>query len=256
MNAELDQILARPASSPMRFGGVLLLAFASHLGLGVAAASVRRPEVPSHLRETEMQALPDEPPPPPPPPPVPEVPEPEKAKAATPAPVPNARAAKAPPPAAAAKVMTAPDDAPLDLTGGMVVGSAETFGGGAVAATSTGPRVGSWGGAPTSSGRAVSSAPPNGPDQSHPPRLAEGVSWNCPFPVEADEKGIDNAVVALSIEVAANGDIVNVTVDRESGNGFGRVAASCARSKRFSPAADRAGTATAGRSRVNVRFHR
>jgi protein TonB len=86
--------------------------------------------------------------------------------------------------------------------------------------------------------------------------LAEGVSWNCPFPAEADESGIDGAVVGLAIEVDANGDVINVTVERDPGAGFGRAAAACARSKRFSPAEDRDGKPIVGRSRVNVRFHR
>ncbi|WP_394845107.1 energy transducer TonB [Pendulispora brunnea] len=251
MNATLDRILARPATSHLRFGSVLFMALVSHLGIGMAAASLRRP-VAIPLRETEIQVLPDEPPPPPPESPAPE-------KMATPSPAPHAPPAAAPPPAAAAaaKVMTAPDDAPVDLTGGIVVGSAETYAGGATAATGTGTRVGSPAGVPGSSaGTGPSSPPPLAPDLARPPRLAEGMSWNCPFPPEADEKGIDAAIVGLSIEVTADGDVANVTVERDPGAGFGRVAASCARSKHFSPAEDRYGKRVGGRSRVNVRFQR
>jgi len=82
------------------------------------------------------------------------------------------------------------------------------------------------------------------------------MSWSCPFPPEADEKGIDSAVVTLSIDVSAEGNVMNVTVDRDPGSGFGRVAASCARSKRFLAAEDRDGKRVHGRSRVNVRFQR
>ncbi|WP_394835885.1 hypothetical protein LVJ94_03115 [Pendulispora rubella] len=252
MNTTLDRILARPATSRGRFGSILLMAFVSHLGIGMAAASIRRP-VATPPRETEIQVLPDEPPPPPPP--APEPPQPEKV--ATPSPAPRAAPAAAPPPAAAAKVATAPDDAPVDLTGGVVVGSAETYAGGSTAATGTGSRVGSAAGVPgAGAGTGRPSPPPMGPDLSRPPRLAEGMSWNCPFPPEADEKGIDAAIVGLSIEVTADGDVVNVTVERDPGTGFGRVAASCARSKHFSPAEDRYGKRVGGRSRVNVRFQR
>lgn len=253
MNAALDRILSRPRASRMRFGSVMLVAFVWHVGVGVAAASAGRP-VATTPRETEIQALAaDEPPPPPPPP---EAPEPEKV-ATTPLPTPNDPPA-APPPAAAAKVMTAPDDAPVDLTGGIVVGSAETYTGGPALATSARARVGSSARGVGSSAATASPAQPSpkGPDLSRAPRLAEGQSWNCAFPAEADEKGIDDAVVELSIEVAADGGVASVRIERDPGTGFGRVAASCARSKRFSPAEDKDGKRVHGCSRVDVRFQR
>jgi periplasmic protein TonB len=206
-------------------------------------------------RETEIQALPDEPPPPPPPPPPPEAPELEKV--ATPLPMPNDPPAAAPPPAAAANVKTAPDDAPVDLTSGMVVGSAETYAGGgrrdmdASSGWLFGGRRGIERGDRLRGATASEGTRPLAPAQ-----VGRGQSWNCPFPAETDEKGIDNAVVELSIEVTADGEVANVRGERDPGTGFGRVAASCARSKRFSPAEDRDGKHVHGRSRINVRFQR
>lgn len=265
MNAALEHVLVGSSRAPsrVRFGGIVLVALASHLGVGVAAASIPHAAHPPS-RQTEIQALPEEPPPPPPPESPPPAPEPPPAAAppvaAAPPPAAPPPPAAAPLPAAAANVMTAPADAPVDMTGGMVVGSAETYGGGAVSATGTSTGVGARGSAPNGTTRVASPPPPppvpKGPDRSRPPRLAEGVSWSCPFPPEADEKGIDDAVVGLAIEVGESGALVNVTVERDPGNGFGRVAASCARSKRFSPAEDHDGKPVAGRSRVNVRFHR
>lgn len=259
MNAALDQILTIPARSRsrLRFGCVLLLAFASHLGVGAAASTIRRVEGPRPMQETEIRALPEEVPPPPAPlPPAQQSPEPDKA---TPQPfAQNAPAVATPLPAVAGNVMTATDDAPADLTGGMVVGAAETYGGGAVTPNATAARAGTAAPPATSAPKTAlsSPAPRQQVDRSHPPKLADGVSWNCSFPAEADEKGIDDAVVGLGIDVAPNGQVINVTVERDPGAGFGRAAASCARSKRFSPAEDRDGHPIAGRARVNVRFHR
>jgi len=87
-------------------------------------------------------------------------------------------------------------------------------------------------------------------------RLAGGASWSCPFPVEADGRGIDDAVVRLRVEVGADGRVVRAVVISDPGSGFGREAAACARSKRFDAARDRQGRPVAGQALVSVRFHR
>jgi len=216
--------------------------------------------------EVEMVMLPTpEPPPPPeePPPPPPEA----KPDLQPTTPAPNApTTAAAPPPApaaGAAPILAANDDGPVDLTNGMVVGSAETYAGGVTSAQGTAKSVGGHG-APSSTGTGTGAAPaapppppaPSGPDQSRRPQLGEGSSWKCPFPAEADQNGVDSAVVRLAIEVDASGAIRSVRVESEPGSGFGREAAQCARSKRFLPALDRNGQAVPGSTRVNVRFDR
>jgi protein TonB len=91
-------------------------------------------------------------------------------------------------------------------------------------------------------------------DLSRPPALAGGSDWDCPFPFEAEDRGIDQAVVALRVEVAASGDVIAAKVARDPGAGFGREAQRCALRKRWSPGLDRAGKPTSAVAQVNVRF--
>jgi protein TonB len=93
-------------------------------------------------------------------------------------------------------------------------------------------------------------------DLSRPPQLAGGLKWDCPFPLEADDAGIDHAVVTLRVSVGADGQVRSVVTSSDPGNGFGREARRCATSKRWSWGLDREGRATSGVVTVNVGFHR
>ncbi len=171
-----------------------------------------------------------------------------------------------PVPAAAAQagaVLTAPQDPnePLDLTSGIVVGTAETYAGGATQAsgTSTTAVVGKPSplGSPTGSGAmSAEKPPPAGPDLSRPPALSGGTSWQCPFPAEAEEDGIDHAAVRLRVAVNSEGSVTGVTVLAEAGRGFGREARRCASSKKWTAGRDREGLPTSAVTTVNVRFDR
>jgi periplasmic protein TonB len=91
-------------------------------------------------------------------------------------------------------------------------------------------------------------------DRSRRPVLAGGASWDCPFPPEAEERGIDQASVSLSIEVAADGGVLAATVTSDPGCGFGREAHRCALHQRWSPGLDRWGAPIRAVAHVNVRF--
>jgi len=75
------------------------------------------------------------------------------------------------------------------------------------------------------------------------------------FPAEA---GVDAAKVDLVVVVQAGGRVASATVVREApdGEGFGRAARACLLSKRFTPAADRAGRAVTASTAVRVHFTR
>lgn len=93
-------------------------------------------------------------------------------------------------------------------------------------------------------------------DLTRAPRLASGLNWDCPFPVEADDAGIDSAVVGLRVEVAADGKVREAKATKDPGYGFGREARRCALSKRWAPGLDRAGQPITAIALVNVRFER
>lgn len=93
-------------------------------------------------------------------------------------------------------------------------------------------------------------------DLTRAPQLSGGSHWQCPFPIEADDAGIDHAVVMLRVEVGAAGDVRSVSVLADPGHGFGREARRCASSKRWLAGLDPLGRATAATATVNVRFDR
>jgi protein TonB len=95
-----------------------------------------------------------------------------------------------------------------------------------------------------------------GGDMSRAPQLAGGVAWDCPFPEEADEVGLDSALVTLRVAVDRQGNVAGVDVVRDPGDGFGREARRCAMRKRWAPALDRAGNPITATGIVNVRFQR
>jgi outer membrane biosynthesis protein TonB len=252
----LARVLAAPRSQNTQATWALMAACIMHACLIALPRPAAAPAAPAAHAATQIVDL--EPPPrvvPPPPPP--EVPPPE------PSTQPRAVAAAAtpPPPAQAAAVLTQKEapNAPADLTDSMVVGTAETYVGGSTSAGGTTRRTLAVAGTAARGGGGVVPAAAketSGPDRSKGARLAEGGSWNCPFPSEADTAQIDHAVVTLRIAVAPDGSPLTVTVTADPGNGFGREASACAMRKRFSPALDHGGRPIAGSSLVNVRFDR
>jgi protein TonB len=240
------------------------VALAAH---GVAAAAamtapdrtehvVRRPAFLSEMIEIEE--------PPPPPPPVeeePPPPPPSPKVAVKPAPV--AAPAPEPPPAAAPAAAQAaqvlvqePKDEVLDFGETVVQGDSAQFAGGVTETGGTSAKAvrdtrARAGGVEGGMGTDTS-----GIDRSRNASLAGGAVWDCPFPEEADDEGIDEAVVTLRVRVALDGMLEAVDVTRDPGAGFGREARRCARDKRWQPALDRAGNAIAAQSVINVRFSR
>ena len=93
-------------------------------------------------------------------------------------------------------------------------------------------------------------------DRSRAPALAGGAQWDCPFPDEAEDRGVDHAIVTLRVEVAADGGVVAATIAREPGAGFGREARRCALRKRWLPGLDRVGNPTSAAALINVSFDR
>jgi hypothetical protein len=94
------------------------------------------------------------------------------------------------------------------------------------------------------------------PDRSRPPRLAGGMNWDCDFPPEADDPGMDHAVVTLRVEVSARGEVRAAHATSDPGFGFARVARRCAMSKRWSAGFDRDGRPANSVALVHVRFAR
>jgi len=93
-------------------------------------------------------------------------------------------------------------------------------------------------------------------DRTRPPQLAGGSTWDCPFPDEADDAGLDHAVVTLQISVKRMDRVAQAVATRDPVHGFGREARRCALSKRSAPGLDRAGNAANAATVVNVRFDR
>jgi len=162
----------------------------------------------------------------------------------------------APPAAAqAGKVVTAPAEV-VDFGEHFVEGNGPGYAGGVTEANGTSldavHEVNARGGGPPPP---VVVAPPE-VDRSRAARLAGGSAWDCPFPIEADDAGIDNAVVSLRIEVASDGHVLSAVATRDPGHGFGREARRCALSKRWSAGLDRVGQPINSTTVVNVRFDR
>lgn len=205
---------------------------------------------------------------PPPPPPAPEPPKEEPPKEETPppqAPPPKADAPPPPPVAAeAAKVLTAENNDPVDLTGNtFVTGSGSTYAGGTTQAGGTSKQAvynpaAAATGKPGGTGTAPSPAPVGGDDKSRGAGLVGGTDWrDCPFPAEADAEQIDQAYVTLRVSVRADGSAETVEIIQDGGHGFGREARKCAMRKKYATALDRSGTAIPGQTKpIRVHFER
>lgn len=225
----------------------LVIAGASLLGIGGATALTVAPV-------TEMVEV-DLPEREPPKAPEPETPKPEapppRAKAETPVAEPPPEAT--PQAAEAGQILDAKSDV-VDFGDSFVSGGGDSYAGGVTDAKGTSKTAVS-----DVSARGAGSAPvekPKAVDLSRRPRLAGGGTWQCPFPIEADDAGIDHALVQLRIDVSANGAVRSVTVVADPGSGFGREAKRCATSKRWSSGLDREGRPIDAVEIVNVRFDR
>ncbi len=207
------------------------------LGGSLVASIIHAPPraAPAPTTEIEIEA----PPPAPPPPPPPEPAEPEaKAVAEQPAPAPAA--------AQAGKVLTAAPDpaAPVDMTGeGFVNGNGDSFAGGQTAADGTSKTaVGSIASKAVERPRVVPKPPPPPAPDLSKPAMPMSLAWNCGFPPEDDD--VDHARVTIVVSVGADGRPTGVRVTSDPGNGFGRVARSCAMGMRYNAGRDRAGSPT------------
>jgi protein TonB len=261
-NASWNAPLIATAGTVCVHGALVMMAM--WLGL-------RRPEsqalsvAVTEMVEVELPATPPEPKveEPPPPPPEPE----EKPRAAEPPP--RVREHKAepepakaptqdtPPPEAAAAAQVLTQDAPevADFAESIVVGDGAVHAGGTTEAGGTATRAvrnesARAGGVPGGTGHDVTA------DLSRQPQLAGGFDWNCPFPEEADEEGLDSGDVTLRVEVGADGAVIDVQVRGDPGYGFGREARRCALRKRWVAGLDRAGRAARSVAQVRVKFER
>ncbi|MDC0747792.1 hypothetical protein [Polyangium mundeleinium] len=91
-----------------------------------------------------------------------------------------------------------------------------------------------------------------------PPPINPGNNvWDCKFPAASDAAGIDDAIVTLTVSVAANGSPEWVQIVSDPGYGFGMVAAQCAMARTYSPALDKDGRPMAAKTPpIRVRFVR
>lgn len=165
---------------------------------------------------------------------------------------PLARAAVPSAPRAAAQagaVLSASDDA-IDFTDEIVTGDAASYAGGATASDGT-SKV-----AVRDVGGSLQGKESHVVNRSRAPELAQGGQWDCPFPQEADEAGVDLAVVTLEVDVDASGHVVSATALDDPGHGFGREAVLCAYEKRWAPGLNPDGTARRSSAQLRVRFVR
>lgn len=188
---------------------------------------------------------------------------PETEKAAEPPPERAIGAAKAvaepepPPPSAAqaGEVLDAKSDV-VDFGDTVVTGTGTSYAGGITDSTGNSKTavrdVNARGDAGGTGVRQVA----NVVDLSRPPQLTSSARWQCPFPLEADDAGVDHAVVTLRVTVGADGKVQSVTTSTDPGNGFAREARRCAQQKAWSTGLDRDGKPTSGVAVVNVRFDR
>jgi len=196
--------------------------------------------------------------PPPPPPAATAKPE-EKPEAPSPKPLPR-EAPPPPAPAQAGKVLTREPDPnePVDLTGDTIVtGNAEAYAGGVTARNGTSPNaVPKLAPEPTAKPAAGAPSGPPAPDRSRPAKLAGDSTWNCDFPDEANAAQIDEAYVAIQVDVRPDGTPASVRVSKDPGHGFGRLARGCALGQHFAPALDRDGHPVAATVPFNIHFSR
>lgn len=242
--------MSRDVFVPVLLGSFGLHALAT-LALPVAPANAAA--APVRTTDVTLEAPPPRPRPKivEPPPTRPTPPTQRSADARSAAPSPAARA-----PAAAARVIDAPPDSSpglADFT--LVQGDAATFSGGVTEAA--GARRPTPGAAGAGDGSSLA-APLVGPDRS---RTAQpgAAAWSCShlFPRVADELGVHQAVVRVSVRVGADGRALTVQVLSDPGNGFAAAARACASAQRYTSARDRSGADVVGTTPpFSVRFSR
>lgn len=234
----------------------------AHGALGYWAAGIPRPRPPRSL-EGFTQVFEVDPPPPAREPSLAEPPPDEKKVEREPRRAHTLRRApsKAAPPAPASPQLAADvpggaEQVPVDFTSTVVSGLPTGIQQGA-----TGRRLGSGtgrGSFPAHGGRSSKGVAGEslGPDRSGGVAVLGGRAWSCPFPPEADQAGVDRAVVALSVLVGPDGHVQDLQVLNDPGHGFADAARRCALGKRYSPARDRRGRPIAGRVQLRIRFVR
>lgn len=241
----------------MMYAGGVIAGFATTTDLHAFAADVLHVVIRARaVMEIDLAPLP---PPPPEPPPEEKPPEPEAPPKEAP---PPPAGAPPPAPAQAGKVLAAdPDpDEPVDLTGNTFVqGTGDTFVGGVTSSTGTSKtavrEASPIGSADAPPSKPVTQGPP-GPSKAREAKPLSG-SWNdCGFPAEADIEQINNALVVLSVTVAAEGQAKNAAVIQDPGYGFGALAKRCALRKTYIPALDAAGSPTTATQVVRINFVR
>ena len=127
---------------------------------------------------------------------------------------------------------------------GFVSGNGDRFAGGQTAADGTAKTaVGSL----LARGAGAAAPPPRHPPPPPPPDLSRparptSLAWNCGFPPEAAD--VNHARVVITVTVGPDGSPRSARVDSDPGNGFGRVARSCAMGKHYEPGRDRSGSPT------------
>jgi hypothetical protein len=79
----------------------------------------------------------------------------------------------------------------------------------------------------------------------------------CEFPKEADEAAVDNAMVAVRVEIGKDGRAIRAeVVGHDPGYGFGAAAVDCAMRQHYIAARDRAGAPAVAAMDIQVRFSR
>lgn len=257
--SSLDEPVTRSLRTPIvaALGAACIHAAVLGLALGASAHHERALAPPPRVTQMVEVALP---PAPALAPPEPGEPAPPPTAAAAPKPIAARVAPKRvsrpepakvdPPPSAAeaAKVIAAADET-LDFGDSIVSGKAAGFAGGVTANAGMATHA-------VSDARARAGGVEDPGDASRAPRLAGDARWDCPFPEEADDAGIDRASVSLRVELAADGSVLKVQATKDPGYGFAREARKCAERKRWLPALDRSGQPVQASALVNVRFSR
>ncbi len=169
-----------------------------------------------------------------------------------------------PPPSEAADILTAPDDAPVDLTDeGFVDKDGSTHSGaGMVSAKGKGNEVvrnrhAKVGGTGDKRSRGQGKTTRGSKKARNLGRgLGGSYRANCPFPPQADLHQVDSATVQLLVTVDASGHVKSAQVLSDPGYGFGQQAKRCVMSQSFPPALDADGKPVTMTGTMNYRFKR
>jgi hypothetical protein len=96
-----------------------------------------------------------------------------------------------------------------------------------------------------------------GRDLSARPMLGGPAYWDCPWPSAGNQAGIDRAVVAITVDVAINGEPTAVHLLRKAPYDFGEGAIDCAMRYRYHSGRNRDGDPISGRTGpITVVFNR